>query len=157
MIKIINEKNENSKEIEKWSNKFVQDIMNDPEIKELSKLPDNKYGEKAVSFEVVNSSRTGSKETMITFDSYGNGGEFQIEGFDEDGNPYFLEDDSEDAAMIPYEEMLEIMKSEIKGTIKDEQKYAKEREEKLANAKERFSKMSQKEKDNIVMNYLMNN
>lgn len=154
MIKVINEADENLAEIEKWSNKFVKDLMDDTEIKELSKLPNNKYGEKAVSFEVVNSS---SGETSIVFDSYGNGGEFQIDGFDEDGKPYFLEDESEDAATIPYEEMLEIMKNEVKQTVKDEQNRIKEREEKLANAKERFSKMSQEEKDNIVMNYLMNN
>ena len=48
------------------------------------------------------------------------------------------------------------MKNEIKQTVRDEQKYAKEREEKLAKAKEQLSKMSQEEKDNIVMNYLMN-
>ena len=46
MIKVINEAEENLAEIEKWSKKFVDEIMNDPEIKELSKLPANKYNEK---------------------------------------------------------------------------------------------------------------
>lgn len=154
MIKVINEENENSKEIEKWSNKFVQDIMNDPEIKELSKLPDNEYGEKAVDLGVYNG--RGGIGSVIGFDCYGNGGEIQITGFDKNGKPEFAEDDYSEKT-VSYEEMLSLMKNEIKSLVKVENEIKKNREEKLANAKERFSKMSQEEKDKIVMNYLMNN
>ena len=152
MIKIVNEANKDFSEIEKWSNQFVKDLMNDPEIKELAKLPSNEHNEEAVSLEVVKGI---NGEPLIAFNSYGNGGALSIIGIDENGKPYFSDNNSE--KKISYDEMLSEIKDEIKEIIDFEQAYSKGREEKLANAKEKFSKMSQEEKDKIVMNYLMNN
>lgn len=152
MIKVINEASANNTQIKEWSNKFIEDIMKDPEIQELSKLPDNKNGEQAVYLEVA---KNYAGDIVIEFDSYGNGGEIQIDGFD-NGKPYFADNENY-GQTISYEDMILAIKNEIKQSIRFEQKYNKEREEKLANAKEKLSKMSQEEKDKIVMSYLMNN
>ena len=142
-------KSNNSAEIKKWSKQFVNDIMSDPEIQELSKLPDNEYGDKAIDVGVA---KNYFGNIIIYYNSWGDGGEISIAGFDESGKPYFDYD-----GIITYEDMLSDIKKEIKEDIKFTQDYDKKRSEKLTKAQEELSKMSQEEKDKIIISYLMNN
>lgn len=138
------------KKVLKWSEKFIEDVMSDLDIIELSKLPDNEYGEESVGMSV---GKDMIGDIVIEYSSYGNIGEIKISGFDKNGKPYFGYNDY----ITSYDDMVQEIKNEIKNCVEFTLKYNEEKEKKWAKARYELSRLSKEEKDEIVLSYLFNN